>query len=83
MFHVKHPPLVIQNKKGRGYILETIEIIRMYMATFRKLLDSGKLSSEEYNAIEFAHELAEYEFFAEIQKTQDQIDHLKQTGMLN
>ena len=63
--------------------METIEIIRMYMATFRKLLDSGKLSSEEYNAIEFAHELAEYEFFAEIQKTQDQIDHLKQTGMLN
>ena len=63
--------------------METIEIIRMYMATFRKLLDSGKLSSEEYNAIEFAHELAEYEFFAEIQKTQDHIDHLKQTGMLN
>ena len=63
--------------------METIEIIRMYMATFRELLDSGKLSTEEYNAIEFAHELAEYEFFAEIQKTQDQIDHLKQTGMLN
>lgn len=53
------------------------------MATFRELLDSGKLSSEEYNAIEFAHELAEYEFFAEIQRTQDQIDYLKQTGMLN
>lgn len=55
----------------------------MYMATLRKMLDSGKLSSEEYNAIEFAHELAEYEFFAEIRRTQDQIDHLKQTGMLN
>ena len=55
----------------------------MYMAVLRKMLDSGKLSSEEYNAIEFAHELAEYEFFAEIRRTQDQIDHLKQTGMLN
>jgi hypothetical protein len=63
--------------------LETIDIIKRYMATFRNLLDSGKLNSEEYNAIEFAHELAEYEFFAEIQKTQDQIDYLKRTGMLN
>ena len=53
------------------------------MATLREMLDSGKLNSEQYNAIEFAHELAQYEFFAEIQKTQDQIDHLKQTGMLN
>ena len=70
-------------KRVGGYILDTIEIIKMYMAVLRKMLDSGKLSSEEYNAIEFAHELAEYEFFAEIRRTQDQIDHLKQTGMLN
>ncbi len=53
------------------------------MATLRTMLDSGKLSSDQYNAIEFAIELAQYEFFAEIQKTQDHIDHLKRTGMLN
>lgn len=63
--------------------METVEIIKSFMATLREMLDSGKLNSEQYNAIEFAHELAQYEFFAEIQKTQDQIDHLKQTGMLN
>ena len=63
--------------------METIEVIRRYMATIRLMMDSGKLSSEEFNALEFAHELAEYEFFAEIQRTQDQIDHLKRTGMLN
>jgi hypothetical protein len=63
--------------------LETAEIIKIFMATFRAMLDSGKLSSDQYNAIEFAHELAQYEFFAEIQKTQDHVDHLKRTGMLN
>jgi hypothetical protein len=47
------------------------------------MMDSKKLSSDEFNALEFAHELAEYEFFAEIQKTQDQIEHLKRTGMLH
>ena len=63
--------------------METVEIIKIFMSTLRVMLDSGKLSSEQYNAIEFAHELAQYEFFAEIQKTQDHIDHLKLTGMLN
>ena len=63
--------------------METIEVIRRYMATLRSMMDSGKLSSEEFNALEFAHELAEYEFYEEIQKTQDHIDHLKRTGMLN
>ena len=58
-------------------------MIRRYMATLRSMMDSGKLSSEEFNALEFAHELAEYEFYEEIQKTQDHIDHLKRTGMLN
>jgi len=47
------------------------------------MMDSKKLSSDEFNALEFAHELAEYEFYEEIQKTQDHIDHLKRTGMLN
>ena len=63
--------------------METIEVIRRYMAVLRNILDTKQLSNEEFNAIEFAHELAEYEFFAEIRRTQDQIDHLKRTGMLN
>lgn len=63
--------------------MEMIEIIKSYMAVLRNMLDTKELSNEEINAIEFAHELAEYEFFAEIQRTQDQIDHLKRTGMLN
>lgn len=63
--------------------METIEVIRRYMATLRSMMDSGKLNFEEFNALEFAHELAEYEFYEEIQKTQDHIDHLKRTGMLH
>lgn len=63
--------------------MEMIEIIKSYMAVLRNMLDTKELSNEEINAIEFAHELAEYEFFAEIQRTQDQIDYLKRTGMLN
>jgi hypothetical protein len=53
------------------------------MAVLRNMLDTKELSNEEINAIEFAHELAEYEFITEIQRTQDQIDYLKRTGMLN
>ena len=63
--------------------METMEVIRRYISTLRSMMDSGKLSSKEFNALEFAHELAEYEFFAEIQKTQNQIEHLKRTGMLH
>ncbi len=61
--------------------METIEVIKRYMATIRKMMDSGKLNSEEMNALEFAHELAEYEFYAEIQKVQDLIDEAKASGM--
>lgn len=63
--------------------METIEIIKKYMTVFRQMMDSGKLSEEEYHALEFAHELAEYEFYEEIQKTQEIIDELKATGMMN
>jgi hypothetical protein len=72
------------NKKGRGgYILEKIDLLKHHMAVLRVLMDSGKLNEKEYEAIDFAHDLTVEEFFAEAQRTQDLIDQLKATGMLN
>lgn len=63
--------------------MDTIEIIKHYMRSLQDMMSSGKLSDEEIDTLEFALELAEYEFFAELQKTQEELDHLKRTGMLN
>jgi hypothetical protein len=66
-----------------GYILETIEVIKNYMAVLRHILDTKELSDDEFNAIEFAHELAIEEFYAFIQREQETLNDLKARGMLN
>ena len=58
-------------------------IIQFFMRTIRGLMDSGKLSEEEYDALGFAHDLAAEEFFAELQVEQEYLDKLKETGMMN
>jgi hypothetical protein len=53
------------------------------MAVLRNILDSKELSNDEFNAIEFAHELALVEFYAFIQREQETLNDLKARGMLN
>jgi hypothetical protein len=68
-------------KRVGGYILE--EMIQYYMMVIRNLMDSGKLNEDEYEALEYAHYLALEEFYLEAQNTQNEIEHLKRTGMIN
>ena len=53
------------------------------MSVLNNMLDAEKLSQAQYDAIEFAIELATEEFYAEAQRTQVILNELKATGMLH
>ena len=53
------------------------------MAVLRDMMDSGTLTAEQYDALEYVHELALEDLIAEAQYTQDEAVRLKEDGMLN
>ena len=53
------------------------------MGIFRNLMDSGRLSAEECDALEYAHELALDDLISEAQYTQEEAERLREEGMLN
>ena len=53
------------------------------MHTIQELILSGKFVKEELDALEFALELVTEAWVEELKITQEHIDTLKKTGMMN
>ena len=59
------------------------ETLKYFMHTLTDLMSSGKLTDVELEAVEFALEFVTDEWVEELHKTQEHIEQVKKSGMMN